>query len=147
MEMSGKIELKKTPQIIWHALNSPEVLEQCIPGCEELKQISPTHLSAIVVTKVGPVKVKFKGNIYLEKLNPPFSYEIKGEGSGGVAGFAKGSALVNLKKIGIGTLLHYSVNVQVGGKLVQLGSRLIFSTANKLAKIFFNNFAEFVEKE
>ncbi|MBC8407727.1 MAG: carbon monoxide dehydrogenase subunit G [Rhodobacteraceae bacterium] len=147
MEMSGKIELKKHPQIIWHALNSPEVLEQCIPGCEELKQISPTHLSAIVVTKVGPVKVKFKGNIYLEKLNPPFSYEIKGEGSGGVAGFAKGSALVNLKKISTGTLLHYSVNVQVGGKLVQLGSRLIFSTANKLAKIFFNNFAEFVEKE
>ena len=147
MEMSGKIELKKPPQIIWHALNSPEVLEQCIPGCEELKQISPTYFSAIVVTKVGPVKVKFKGNIYLEKLNPPFSYEIKGEGSGGVAGFAKGSALVNLKKISTGTLLHYSVNVQVGGKLVQLGSRLIFSTANKLAKIFFNNFAEFVEKE
>ena len=147
MEMSGKIELEKPPQIIWHALNSPEVLEQCIPGCEELKQISPTHFSAIVVTKVGPVKVKFKGNIYLEKLNPPFSYEIKGEGSGGVAGFAKGSALVNLKKSGTGTLLNYSVNAQVGGKLVQRSSRLIFSTANKLAKIFFNNFAEFVEKE
>ena len=147
MEMSGKIELKKSPQFIWVALNSPEVLEQCIPGCEELKQISPTHFSAIVVTKVGPVKVKFKGNIYLEKLNPPFSYEIKGEGSGGVAGFAKGRALVNLKKMGTVTLLHYSVNVQVGGKLVQLGSRLIFSTANKLAKIFFNNFAKFVEKE
>ena len=147
MEMSGKIELKKSPQVIWDALNSSEVLEQCIPGCEELKQISPNHFSAIVVTKVGPVKVKFKGDIYLEKLNPPFSYEIKGEGSGGVAGFAKGSALVNLKKSGAGTLLHYSVNAQVGGKLVQLGSRLIFSTANKLAKIFFNNFAEFVEKE
>lgn len=142
MEMSGEYRINASRQAVWDALNDPEVLKACIPGCEELEQKSPNELAATVTAKVGPVKAKFKGEVTLENLNPPESYTIAGEGKGGVAGFAKGGADVALQEDGDGTLLNYTAKAQVGGKLAQLGSRLIDSTAKKMADQFFEAFAE-----
>ena len=142
MEMKGSQLIAAEREAVWAALNDPEVLKACIPGCEELNQTSPTELNATVVAKVGPVKAKFKGEVELSDLNPPESYTISGEGKGGIAGFAKGGATVRLTEVEGGTQLDYEVDAKVGGKLAQLGGRLIDATAKKLADQFFTNLNE-----
>ena len=130
---------------VWAALNDPTILKACIPGCERLDMTSPTDMNGVVVIKVGPVKASFAGKVMLSELDPPNGYRISGEGSGGVAGFAKGGATVKLAPDGAdATLLHYVVDAQIGGKLAQLGGRLIDATAKKLAGEFFQSFAEAV---
>lgn len=142
MKMSGEEVIPAPRQQVWEALNDPEVLKRCIPGCEEIRKTSPTEFEARVVAKVGPVKAGFNGAVTLSELDPPNSYVISGEGKGGAAGFAKGGARVNLEDAEGGTRLRYDVDAQVGGKLAQIGSRLIDSTAKKMADQFFRNFAE-----
>ena len=141
MELTGEYRIGAGRNEVWEALNDPAVLKECIPGCQELEKTSDTEMSAVVVSKVGPVKATFKGSVKLENLNPPESYSINGEGKGGVAGFAKGGADVKLVEDGDGTILNYTAKAQVGGKLAQLGSRLINSTAKKMADEFFGKFA------
>ena len=141
MELTGEYRIGAGRQEVWDALNDPAVLKECIPGCQELEKASDTEMSAVVVSKVGPVKATFKGEVKLENLKPPESYSINGEGKGGVAGFAKGGADVELIEDGNVTILRYSANAQVGGKLAQLGARLINSTAKKMADDFFGKFA------
>lgn len=132
---------------VWRALNDPHILKQSIPGCESLEMTSPTDMIAAVVIRVGPVKAQFSGKVTLSDLDPPNGYRISGEGSGGPAGFAKGGATVALSPDGEdATLLHYVVDAQIGGKLAQLGGRLIDSTAKKLAGEFFQAFAEAVAR-
>ena len=145
MEMSGEYKINASREKVWEALNDPEILKQSIPGCEEIDQKSPTEMSAKVTAKVGPVKAKFSGEVELTDLDPPNGYRISGEGKGGAAGFAKGGANVTLEEDGAGTLLKYEVDAQVGGKLAQLGARLIDGTAKKMAGQFFENFAAAVE--
>ena len=146
MELQGKYSLKAGREQVWTALNDPTILQQCIPGCETLTKASDTNFSASVVAKVGPVKAKFTGEVELTELSPPSSYKISGEGKGGAAGFASGSADVKLEESDEGgTILSYSVNAQVGGKLAQIGSRLIDSTAKKLSREFFDKFTELVD--
>ncbi|MBO6789439.1 MAG: carbon monoxide dehydrogenase subunit G [Dinoroseobacter sp.] len=140
MDMTGEYRIAAPRDVVWHALNDEDVLRACIPGCTELERTSDTELSAIVVQKIGPVRAKFAGDVELTNINPPASYTIQGEGSGGVAGFAKGGADVTLAADGNETILSYVVNATVGGKLAQIGSRLIDSTARKLAAKFFDNF-------
>lgn len=145
MEMSGEYKINASRQQVWDALNDPEILKQSIPGCEEIEQKSPTEMAAKVTAKVGPVKAKFAGEVELTDLDPPNGYRISGEGKGGAAGFAKGGANVKLEEDGDGTLLKYEVDAQVGGKLAQLGARLIDGTAKKMASQFFENFAAAIE--
>ncbi|MEO0487272.1 MAG: carbon monoxide dehydrogenase subunit G [Pseudomonadota bacterium] len=140
MDMTGEHRIAATRDTVWAALNDADVLRACIPGCEELERTSDTALSALVVQKIGPVKAKFRGDVELSNINAPASYTISGEGSGGVAGFAKGGADVSLLEDGAETVLTYQVQATVGGKLARLGSRLIDSTAKKLAAQFFDNF-------
>lgn len=142
MEMNGDQLIAADRQTVWDALNDADILRACIPGCEELEKTSDTELTAKVVIKIGPVKAKFSGDVKLENLNPPQSYTISGEGKGGIAGFAKGGADVTLTEEEGGTRLTYVVDAKVGGKIAQLGSRLIDSTAKKLATKFFTNFSE-----
>src|SRR6516225_8208357 len=123
--MNGEYQLPVPRETVWEKLNDPEVLKACIPGCESLEKLSDTEFQAVAVTKIGPVKAKFKGKIRLSDLNPPNGYRISGEGDGGVAGFAKGGATVALTPKDGGTLLTYSVEAQIGGKLAQLGQRLV----------------------
>lgn len=144
MDMTGEYRIPAPRTDVWNALNDPDVLKACIPGCESLEMTSPTEMMAAVTAKIGPVKAKFTGAVTLENLNPPESYTIAGEGKGGVAGFAKGSADVHLAEDGGDTILKYTVKAQVGGKLAQLGSRLIDSTARKMADEFFGNFSQMV---
>ncbi|NNG04443.1 MAG: carbon monoxide dehydrogenase subunit G [Inquilinus sp.] len=144
MDMKGEYRIEAPRQTVWEALNDPEVLKQTIPGCEEIVKSSDTEMTAKVTAKVGPVKAKFQGNVTLSDLNPPESYTISGEGKGGAAGFAKGGAKVHLAEDGGATVLTYEVNANVGGKLAQLGSRLIDGTAKKMADDFFGNFARHV---
>ena len=142
MDITGQHKISASRDAVWQALNDAEVLKACIPGCEEIEQTSPTTLTAKVVQKIGPVKARFEGAIELLNIDAPASYTISGEGQGGVAGFAKGSADVVLTEDGGGTLLTYTAHGQVGGKLARLGSRLIDATAKKLAAKFFDNFQE-----
>lgn len=142
MDITGQHKISASRDAVWQALNDAEVLKACIPGCEEIEQTSPTTLTAKVVQKIGPVKARFEGAIELLNIDAPASYTISGEGQGGVAGFAKGSADVVLTDEGDGTLLTYTAHGQVGGKLARLGSRLIDATAKKLAAKFFDNFQE-----
>jgi carbon monoxide dehydrogenase subunit G len=145
MQMSDSQSIPASKEKVWAALNDPAILKQCIPGCEMLDMSSPTEMTATVVFRVGPVKATFGGRVTLSDLDPPNSYRISGEGSGGVAGFAKGGATVRLEAQGPDTtVLHYDVDAQIGGKLAQLGSRLIDSTAKKLAGQFFASFGEVV---
>lgn len=144
MEMTGEYKIPAPRQQVWEALNDPEVLATCIPGCQELNKESDTELSATVKSKVGPVSATFKGKVTLSDIDAPNGYKISGEGTGGVAGFAKGGAEVKLADDGDGTLLTYTATGQVGGKLAQIGSRLIDSTAKKMAGEFFGKFAEVV---
>ena len=147
MELTGQQIINAPRQTVYEALNDPDVLKQCIPGCEELNKTSDTQMDAVVAMKVGPVKAKFKGAVELTDLNPPESYTIIGEGKGGAAGFAKGRAEVKLSEQGSETVLDYAVKADVGGKLAQLGARLIDSTAKKLSGEFFEKFGEVVGGE
>lgn len=147
MEMSGEVRIEATVDEVWTALNDAEILKACIPGCQELEKVSDTEMTAKVVLKIGPVKAKFGGEVTLENLNPPNSYSIVGEGKGGIAGFAKGGADVSLKQDGDETVLNYEAKAQVGGKIAQLGSRLIDSTSKKLANQFFENFRNALTEE
>jgi len=142
MEMTGEYRIPAPRQKVWEALNDPEVLKASIPGCEDLQKTSDTEMTAKVATKVGPVSAKFSGKVTLSDINPPQSYKISGEGQGGVAGFAKGGAEVTLEEDGGETVLRYTATAQVGGKLAQIGSRLIDSTAKKMADQFFGKFAQ-----
>jgi carbon monoxide dehydrogenase subunit G len=143
MQMKDSQRIEAPREKVWEALNDPEVLKAAIPGCEELIKHSDTELEAKVKLKVGPVKATFGGKVTLEDLDPPRGYTITGEGSGGVAGFARGGAKVHLEEDGPdATILSYDVDAKVGGKLAQLGARLIDSTAKRLAGEFFDAFAE-----
>jgi len=147
MDMTGSERIAAPRERVYQALNDPEVLKAAIPGCESIEKTSDTEMTATVVTKVGPVKAKFQGAVTLSDLDPPNGYTISGEGKGGPAGFAKGGARVRLEPDGLNgeaTVLHYEVKADVGGKLAQLGSRLIDGTARKLAGEFFTNFAALV---
>ena len=151
--MKGSFDLAAPRQEVWDALNDPEVLKGCIPGCEEIDKTSDTSFSAKVTAKVGPVKAKFTGDVTLSELDPPNAYKISGEGKGGAAGFAKGGANVSLKDSESGgTTLEYAVTAQVGGKLAQIGSRLIDSTAKKMASfsdgiVVGTKIIDFIEKK
>jgi carbon monoxide dehydrogenase subunit G len=139
MVIEGEERIEAPLNKVWDALNDPEILKSSIPGCESLEKKSDTELEAVVTLKVGPIKAKFKGEVRLENLNPPHSYTIIGEGKGGVAGFAKGGADVTLSEDGPeATILAYQAKADVGGKIAQLGSRLIASTSKKLAGQFFS---------
>ena len=144
MTMSGEHQLAAPRETVWQKLNDAEVLKACIPGCEELNKLSDTEFQAVAVTKIGPVKARFKGKIHLTDLDPPNGYRISGEGDGGVAGFAKGGATVTLSEKDGGTLLSYNVEAQIGGKLAQLGQRLINGAAKKIADEFFASFVKTV---
>ena len=141
MTMTGEVQLPASRQAVWEKLNDPEVLKVTIPGCESLEKTSDTSFQAVAVTRIGPVKARWKGKVTLTDLDPPNGYKIVGEGEGGVAGFAKGSADVKLSDKDGGTLLSYSVEAQIGGKLAQLGQRLINGAAKKMADEFFQKFA------
>lgn len=144
MEMTGEYRIPAPRPKVWEALNDPEILKQCIPGCQELTKESDTEMTAKVQAKVGPVSAKFTGKVHLTDIDAPKSYKIGGEGQGGVAGFAKGGAEVNLDEDGNETILRYTATATVGGKLAQIGSRLIDSTAKKMADDFFGKFAAVV---
>lgn len=144
MDMKGEYRIAAPREKVWDALNDPEVLKQCIAGCEELDKTSDIEFSARVHTRIGPVSAKFTGKVELSEIDPPNGYRISGEGQGGVAGFAKGGATVKLTEDGSETLLEYEANATVGGKLAQIGSRLIDATARKMADEFFGKFAEAV---
>lgn len=144
MDMSGEYLIPAPRETVWNALNDPEILKLCIPGCEEVEKTSETSFAAKVVAKVGPVRAKFAGKVTLSDIDPPNAYTISGEGTGGAAGFAKGGARVSLSDDPIGTKLVYTVDATVGGKLAQIGSRLIDSAARKMANDFFGKFAEIV---
>jgi len=141
MTMSGEQQLPASRETVWAKLNDPEVLKACIPGCETLEKLSDTEFQAVAVIKIGPVKATFKGKVTLSDLDPPNGYRISGQGEGGVAGFAKGGATVALVPKDSDTLLSYNVEAQIGGKLAQLGQRLVNGAAKKLADDFFQRFA------
>jgi carbon monoxide dehydrogenase subunit G len=144
MDMSGERHIAASRTAVWAALNDPEILRQCIPGCESLEKQSATEMTARVKLQIGPVRATFNGKVKLSDLDPPNRYRITGEGSGGVAGYAKGGANVALSDEDRGTLMRYDVKADVGGKLAQLGGRLIESTSKKLADEFFEKFSTLV---
>ncbi len=144
MQMSGEYRIPAPRHAVWDALNDPEVLKQCVPGCEELVRNGENGFDAKVVAKVGPVRAKFAGTVQLSDIDAPNGYTISGQGQGGAAGFAKGGAKVTLQDDGDDTVLRYTVDASVGGKLAQIGSRLIDATAKKMADDFFSRFAEIV---
>jgi len=141
MEMTGEFRIPAPQVKVWEALNNPEVLAAAIPGAQSVEKTSDTTFAAVAKAKVGPVSAKFKGNVTLSEIDAPNGYKISGEGSGGAAGFAKGSAIVKLTADGDETLLAYEVHATVGGKLAQVGQRFIDSTAKKMADEFFISFA------
>jgi hypothetical protein len=141
MDMSGERRIPAPRQLVWEALNNPEVLKASIPGCETLEKISDSEMRATAAVKIGPISARFNGKVQLTDLDPPNGYNIGGEGQGGVAGFAKGGATVRLSELEAGiTLLSYDVKAQVGGKIAQLGARLIDATAKQMADAFFDRF-------
>jgi len=144
MDMTGEQRIAASQQAVWAALNDPDVLRQSIPGCESLEKLSDTEMTARVKLQIGPVRANFTGKVTLSDLDPPSGYRISGEGSGGAAGCAKGGAVVRLSPDGAGTLMRYEVKADVGGKIAQLGGRLIDSTAKKLADEFFQRFTAIV---
>src|SRR4051794_34362566 len=147
MDMTGEFRIPAPRQRVWDGLNDPEILKSSIPGCQTIEKLSDTEFTAKVVAQVGPVKANFSGKVTLSDLDPPQSYTIAGEGSGGVAGFAKGSAQVKLADEGGATVLNYAVQAHVGGRLAQIGSRLIDSVARKMAENFFARFVAAVAPE
>jgi hypothetical protein len=147
MDMTGEYRIPAPRDKVWAALNDPEILKASIPGCQSLERVSEREFTARVTAKVGPVKSTFNGHVVLDNINAPESYTISGEGKGGAAGFAKGGADVRLAEDGDATLLRYAAKADVGGKLAQLGSRLIDGTAKKMADEFFQNFRQQVAPE
>ncbi len=147
MDLSDELVIPAPRARVYAALNDPEILRRCIPGCEELVKHSETELEAKVVLKVGPVKARFSGKVTLSPDNPPETFSLSGEGNGGVAGFAKGGATVTLEDRGAETLLRYEAKADIGGILAQLGSRLIQGTAKKLAAAFFDDFRTALTEE
>jgi carbon monoxide dehydrogenase subunit G len=139
--MTGAFVLPADRETVWERLNDAETLKAAIPGCESLEKISATEYRAVTKVKIGPVSARFKGKVSLTDINAPNSYRIQGEGEGGVAGFAKGGAAVTLRDAENGTELSYALEAQVGGKIAQLGARLIDASAKKIAREFFDNFA------
>ncbi len=146
MKLSGSYQINLEKQKVWELLNDPEILKKAIPGCEEFKKKSDTEFSATATNKIGPFNASFTGNIELKDLNPPHSYKIKGSGNSPV-GFASGEAEVKLEEASSGTKLIYRVEANVGGKIAQIGSRLIDMTAKKMADIFFSKFSELVSNK
>ncbi|MBV8914696.1 MAG: carbon monoxide dehydrogenase subunit G [Acetobacteraceae bacterium] len=144
MDMTGERRIPAPRQTVWEALNDPAMLRQCIPGCESLERVGENELRATAAVKIGPISARFNGKVLLSDLDPPNSYRISGEGQGGVAGFAKGGATVKLADEGADTLLSYVVNAQVGGKIAQLGARLIDATSKQMADAFFDRFTTVV---
>jgi len=144
MDMSDSQRIEAPRDVVWAALNDIEVLKACIPGCESIERVGENELEAKVTLKIGPVKASFGGRVTFSNIDPPNGYTISGEGQGGVAGHARGGADVRLEADGEATILHYDVKAEVGGKIAQLGSRLIDSTAKKLAGEFFETFAQVV---
>ena len=147
MELSDEIIISAPKEQVYAALNDPEILKQCIPGCEELIKHSDTELEAKVVLKVGPVKARFSGDVQLDTAGAPDAFSLTGQGNGGAAGHAKGGADVTLTADGGTTILRYKAKADIGGKLAQLGSRLIQGTAKKLAAKFFKSFADVVNED
>lgn len=145
MDMSGEKRINAPRTTVWEALNDPEALKAAIPGCESVDKKSDTEFAAKVSLAIGPVKAKFAGEVTLADLDPPNGYTLTGQGSGGVAGFGKGEAKVSLRDDGAATIISYQVHASVGGKLAQVGQRLIDSTAKKLADQFFEKFTAHVE--
>ena len=147
MDLAGEYRIEAPRDAVWQALNDPDVLKQCIPGCQEIEKESDTAFNARVKSKIGPVSATFKGKVTLSELDPPNGYTISGEGQGGVAGFAKGGARVTLEEDGAATMLRYTADGQVGGKLAQVGARLVEGTAKKVADDFFTRFNELVSQQ
>lgn len=145
MQMSDSREIAAPRDVVWAAILDPEVLKACVPGCTEMTGSADAGFEATVVQKVGPVKATFKGQVTMSEMDPPHSVTLMGEGKGGAAGFAKGGAKVDLAETEIGTLLTYEVDAKVGGKLAQLGSRIIDGFAKKMADQFFTNFQDALE--
>ncbi|RME96715.1 MAG: carbon monoxide dehydrogenase, partial [Alphaproteobacteria bacterium] len=141
MEMSGSRRIAARRETVWAALNDPDILGRCIPGCEHLEKTSDTSFTATAKAAIGPVKAKFKGDVTLSEIDPPNGYRLTGQGSGGAAGFARGSARVALADVADGTELTYTVEANVGGKLAQIGARLIDGAAKKMADDFFARFS------
>lgn len=142
MDMTGEYKIAAPRARVWAALNDPEILKQAIPGCEDVKKLSDTELEAAARAKIGPVSARFTGKVKLSDLNPPQGYTLTGEGSGGAAGFAKGEAKVTLTEDGDTTILRYTVKAIIGGKLAQLGQRLVDGAAKKMADEFFEKFSD-----
>lgn len=144
MEFSGRYVIPAAPETVWAALNDPEVLKACISGCERMEKTDPNHFEAVVTLKIGPVKATFNGKVALEEMEPPRRCVLRGEGQGGVAGFAKGEAEIVLTPEGEGTVLTYKAKASIGGKLAQIGQRLIDGAAKQIADDFFARFANLV---
>jgi carbon monoxide dehydrogenase subunit G len=145
MNISGERTIMASKDAVWAALNDVAVLQQCIPGCQSVEKVSDTEFTATVVLTIGPMKAKFNGKVTLSDLNPPDGCKITGEGQGGIAGFGSGGAIVKLTEgEGATTVLSYTAEAAVGGKIAQLGARLIESTARKLSDKFFDSFARVV---
>jgi carbon monoxide dehydrogenase subunit G len=142
MDFSGRYVIPAPAETVWAGLNDPETLKACIPGCEKIERTDPTNFVATATLKIGPVKARFQGKVGLSDLDPPHHCRLTGEGQGGVAGFAKGDAEVVLTPDGGGTVLTYTAKASVGGKLAQIGQRLIDGAAKQIADDFFSRFAE-----
>jgi hypothetical protein len=140
MDMTNAVTLPSAQERVWEALNDPEILKQCINGCESIEKSGENEYKVALTVAIGPVKAKFKGNLRLTDIDPPNAYTLQFDGQGGVAGFGKGSAKVTLTPDGTGTRLAYTVNAQIGGKIAQVGSRLIDGTSKKMADDFFAAF-------
>jgi carbon monoxide dehydrogenase subunit G len=141
MEFQGRYRIPASPDTVWAALNDVDVLKYCIPGCESLVKSSPTTFEAVATVKIGPMKAAFRSKIRLSELDPPKNCRLTGEGQGGAAGFAKGEADVALEPDGDGTQLHYVARAAIGGKLAQIGQRLLDSAAKQIADDFFSRFS------
>lgn len=145
MDMTGERRIPAPRQTVWAALNDPEVLKVSIPGCQSLEKLADDQMQATAAVKIGPISARFTGKVNLTDIDPPNGYRISGEGQGGAAGFAKGGAQVALADDGLATLLSYQVHAQVGGKLAQLGARLIDASAKQMADAFFDRFSQQVQ--
>lgn len=147
MELKDEIRIAAPRERVYRALNDPDVLKDALPGCEEIEKISDTEYTAKILVKIGPVKARFSGKVTLDPSGAPEHFSLQGEGTGGAAGFAKGGADVNLAEESEETVLTYDAKAEVGGKLAQIGSRLVLSSSRKLAGQFFQRFKEIVESD
>lgn len=147
MELKDEVQIDAPRDVVFAALNDTDILKASIPGCEELERVGENELAAKVLLKIGPVKARFAGTVLLDPSDAPERFSLTGQGNGGIAGFAKGGAQVELEETGGVTILRYDAKADVGGKIAQLGSRLIVSSSQKLARAFFDNFARQLNAE